>query len=262
MHPASSRITPTKTVGPDFPGARTPVGTLVRFSTRKAAFTGRVMELREETARVGTGTGGRWRVPYERLQIIRAGPGQKRTLREADTLIQSLMRQHQQTGRLHHEWRAAFDLAAVRAGVCKYGEQLICLPRQLRDDGGPPGTDRYRPPRDRPRDGRRRPQPRPHLEAAAQRIGCTAQRCTHVIHTAPRWIGTCNCKRPLYRTRLTRLARTGRCTKCLTPYKWRREHDRRRRRPAVSRPKDGFDAPNPRLESTPCEPSKNSCTKS
>ena len=55
VHPASSRITPTKTVGPDFPGARTPVGTLVRFSTRKAAFTGRVMELREETARVGTG---------------------------------------------------------------------------------------------------------------------------------------------------------------------------------------------------------------
>ena len=222
MHPASSRITPTKTVGPDFPGARTPVGTLVRFSTRKAAFTGRVMELREETARVGTGTGGRWRVPYERLQIIRAGPGQKRTLREADTLIQSLMRQHQQTGRLHHEWRAAFDLAAVRAGVCKYGEQLICLPvsyamtadrQELIDTvlheiahamvGAGHNHD-------------------PIWKLAAQRIGCTAQRCTHVIHTAPRWIGTCNCKRPLYRTRLTRLARTGRCTKCLTPYKWRR----------------------------------------
>ena len=212
----------TITVGPDFAGARTPVGTLVRFSTRKTTFQGRVMELRERTARVGAGPGGRWRVPYERLEVVSPAPGQKRTLEEADKLIQSLMARHLATGGLPPGWRARFDLAAVRAGVCKYLEQLICLPvsyamtadrhelvdtvlHEIAHAIVGPGHNHDA-----------------TWKRTAQRIGCTAERCTEVIHTAPAWIGTCNCRKPTYRKRLSRVARAGRCIECRAPYKWRR----------------------------------------
>ena len=122
---------------------------------------------------------------------------------------------------LADEWSATFDLAAGRAGICYFREKLICLAvsycmtapeEELIDTvlhevahalvGAEHNHDRV-------------------WKLAAMRIGCTADRCTAVTHTASKWIGRCKCARPILRKRLTReIRRTGRCAVCKTKIVW------------------------------------------
>ena len=210
-----------ETVGKTFAGARTPVGTTVEFHARGRRIEAKVAELHRKNAILAAGEAGRWRVPYSAMRIVKPSPGQRRELHQADRLIQDLMVRQKVYHGLADEWSATFDLAAGRAGICYFREKLICLAvsycmtapeEELIDTvlhevahalvGAEHNHDRV-------------------WKLAAMRIGCTADRCTAVTHTASKWIGRCKCARPILRKRLTReIRRTGRCAVCKTKIVW------------------------------------------
>ena len=210
-----------ETVGKTFAGARTPVGTTVEFDARGRRIRAKVAELHGKNAILAAGEAGRWRVPYSAMRIVKPSPGQRRELHQADRLIQDLMVRQKVYHGLADEWSATFDLAAGRAAICYFKEKLICLAvsycmtapeDELIDTvlhevahalvGPQHNHDRV-------------------WKLAARRIGCTAERCTAVTHTAGKWIGRCQCARPILRKRLTRSIRTtGRCAVCKTKIVW------------------------------------------
>ena len=190
----NARTAQPSTVSADFPGDRTAVGSMVAFMTRDGRrIDGKVAELRAQTAVVGTGTTGRWRVPYASLHLIAPAPGKLRSLREADALVRPLLEWHKRNYGLAAEWRLEYDLAKGRAGVCRPTYNLICLAvsfcltapeDELTDTmlheiahaivGCEHGHDDV-------------------WKRTARRIGCTGDRCTDVKHTAAKWIGRCKC---------------------------------------------------------------------
>lgn len=210
-----------ETVGKTFAGARTPVGTTVEFDARGRRIRAKVAELHGKNAILAAGEAGRWRVPYSAMRIVKPSPGQRRELHQADRLIQDLMVRQKVYHGLADEWSATFDLAAGRAAICYFKEKLICLAvsycmtapeEELIDTvlhevahalvGPQHNHDRV-------------------WKLAARRIGCTAERCTAVTHTAGKWIGRCQCARPILRKRLTRGMRTtARCPVCRTKIVW------------------------------------------
>ena len=210
-----------ETVGKTFAGARTPVGTTVEFDARGRRIRAKVAELHGKNAILAAGEAGRWRVPYSAMRIVKRSPGQRRELHQADRLIQDLMVRQKVYHGLADEWSATFDLAAGRAAICYFKEKLICLAvsycmtapeEELIDTvlhevahalvGPQHNHDRV-------------------WKLAARRIGCTAERCTAVTHTAGKWIGRCQCARPILRKRLTRGMRTtARCPVCRTKIVW------------------------------------------
>ena len=210
-----------ETVGKTFAGARTPVGTTVEFDARGRRIRAKVAELHGKNAILAAGEAGRWRVPYSAMRIVKPSPGQRRELHQADRLIQDQMVRQKVYHGLADEWSATFDLAAGRAAICYFKEKLICLAvsycmtapeEELIDTvlhevahalvGPQHNHDRV-------------------WKLAARRIGCTAERCTAVTHTAGKWIGRCQCARPILRKRLTRGMRTtARCPVCRTKIVW------------------------------------------
>ena len=210
-----------ETVGKTFAGARTPVGTTVEFDARGRRIRAKVAELHGKNAILAAGEAGRWRVPYSAMRIVKPSPGQRRELHQADRLIQDMMVRQKVYHGLADEWSATFDLAAGRAAICYFKEKLICLAvsycmtapeEELIDTvlhevahalvGPQHNHDRV-------------------WKLAARRIGCTAERCTAVTHTAGKWIGRCQCARPILRKRLTRGMRTtARCPVCRTKIVW------------------------------------------
>ncbi len=136
--------------------------------------------------------------------------------------MQEMLARHKRDYQLDARWRARFDLAPSRAGVCDYRHKLICLSvsyclrapeDELRDTilheiahalvGPGHNHDRT-------------------WKLAALRIGCTAARCSEVEHTAGKWVGRCACSRPILRKRLSRRVRTeGRCPVCRQRILWK-----------------------------------------
>ena len=206
----------------DFPGAAAPPGSKVRFSTRGRSITGVVAELQAARAVVLAGDDGRWQVPYRLLEVVERVPERECTLADVETLARRLFARHQAQSRLGTQWTFGFDLSTTRAGVCRYRDQRIdlsvsyCL-RATRADientllheiahaivGARHGHDAV-------------------WQARARAIGCTAERCHDVTHTAARWVGECGCGRRWRRQRLSRRLRHGAiCKTCGRTIEWR-----------------------------------------
>lgn len=208
----------------DFAGAPFASGTKVSFFTNTGnRLHGTVQRLFLRYARVVTGEGTLWNVPYIGLTITESPKKSAMTLSEIETLGMDLIRVHQSNNGLDAGWKFAFDLAPSRAGICRYKEKQITMSVTYCQKAskaeivntilhevahaivGPNhGHDAV-------------------WKKAAQQIGCTAERCHRVQHTPPRWLGECGCGKRWKRQRLSQRARNGLCPTCGNKIVWRRE---------------------------------------
>ncbi len=181
-----------------------------------------VAELQAARAVVLASDDGRWQVPYRLLEVVERVPERECTLADVEALAHRLFARHQAQGGLGRQWTFGFDLSTVRAGVCRFRDARIdlsvsyCL-RATRADientllheiahamvGAEHGHDAV-------------------WQAAANAIGCTAERCHDVTHTVARWVGVCGCRRRWFRQRLSRRLRHGAtCRTCGQAIDWR-----------------------------------------
>ncbi len=212
-----------RTVTPDFAGAAYPPGTKVSFTTKTdGTLGGTVQRLLPRRAQVATQQGMLWNVPYSLLTVTEPTQAPAMPLTEVAALGEHLIQEHQVRSGLKAGWQFAFDLAPARGGLCRYRDKQITLSvtyclkaskEEIADTilheiahaivGPKHGHDAT-------------------WKAAAQQIGCTAERCHHVQHTPPRWCGQCGCGQQWERQRLTQRARTSRCRKCKKTIEWKR----------------------------------------
>ena len=210
-------------VKPDFVGAAYPPGTKVSFATQTGdTLHGTVQRLLPRRAQIATKQGTLWNVPYGVLTVTESMEASAMSLTEIEALGRQLIQVHEAKSGLEAGWQFAFDLAPERAGSCRYGKKQITLSvtyclkaskEEIVDTvlheiahaivGRTHGHDAT-------------------WKAAAQRIGCTAERCHRVQHTLPRWHGQCGCGQEWKRQRLSRSIRTSRCGKCKGNIEWKR----------------------------------------
>ena len=210
----------------DFPGTAVPPGSRVRFTRSGQSITGVVAKLLQRHAVVAAGAEGRWKVPYRLLRVVERVPERECTLAEVEEMARRLFARHRRKSGLGAEWTFGFDLSTARAGVCREHSRRIdlsvcyCL-RATREDiedtllheiaHAIVGVERR------------------HdavWQAKAREIGCTAERCSSLEHTLPRWIGSCRCERPWSRQRLSRSLREGAiCKACREIIEWRLNAD-------------------------------------
>ena len=212
-----------RSVTPDFAGAAYPPGTKVSFTTKTGStLHGTVQRLLPRRARVAAQQGTLWNVPYSLLTVIEPTQEPAMPLTEVAALGKHLIREHEDNSGLEAGWQLAFDLAPARGGLCRYAEKQITLSvtyclkaskeeivdtilHEIAHAIVGPGHGHNA-----------------TWKAAAQRIGCTAERWHHVQHTLPRWYGRCGCGQQWKRQRLTQRARTSRCRKCKGNIEWKR----------------------------------------
>jgi predicted SprT family Zn-dependent metalloprotease len=207
----------------DFVGAAYPPGTQVSFATQTGdTLYGTVQELLFRCARVGTQQGTLWKVPYSLLTVVEPAQASAMLLTEVEAKGKQLIREHEVNSGLESGWQFAFDLAPARGGACRYMEKQITLSvtyclKASREEivdtilheiahaivGPKHGHDAT-------------------WKAAAQQIGCTAERCHRVQHTVPRWYGRCGCGQEWKRQRLTQRTKISRCRKCKGNIEWKR----------------------------------------
>ncbi len=204
----------------EFPGAAFPPGTEVSFTTKTGALQGTVQQLLPRQARVATRREGLWDVSYGAMRRLAPAPAPAMSLREVEALGARLIRKHEVENGLKKGWKFGFDLARVRAGVCKYEEKRISLSvtyclkaskEEIVDTILHEIAHAIAGPTHRHDDT---------WKTVARRIGCTARRCHQVDHAPPRWRGHCGCGQEWKRQRLTRRARTGYCPKCKKRIAW------------------------------------------
>ena len=213
-----------KIVTAEFIGASFPPETNVWFETQRSSRrNGTVQRLFPRYAQVAAEDGTLWKVPYRLLKVREPIQEPTMTLSEIDTLGNQLLQKHEDKNDLEPGWRFGFDLAPARGGICRDTEKRITLSvtyclkaseAEIVDTilheiahaivGPQHGHDAV-------------------WKAAAQRIGCTAERCHRVEHTLPRWRGQCGCGKQWKRQRLTRRSRTGLCPACNDKIQWKRE---------------------------------------
>ena len=195
------------------------------FNSRTGRVEGKVVELRLREAVIAGGENGRWRVSYELLKVLERS-GNTISLEAIFQHTTKVLSQFQEQGVLNSGWHVEFDLAPKRAGQCLYKEQRIqlsvghCLkadPAEVRNTvlhevahalAGPGHHhDEY-------------------WKKIAREIGCTAERCTTVKHSAGRWIGRCGCGGRTYeRQRLTARTRHSICTRCHQQVRWEQDDE-------------------------------------
>ena len=213
-----------KIVTAEFPGASFPPETKVWFETQTGSSrNATVQRLFPRYARVAAEDGTIWKVPYGLLKVREPIQEPAMILPEIDTLGNQLLQEHEDKSGLEPGWKFGFDLAPSRGGICRHTEKRItlsvtyCLKAsepELIDTilheiahaivGPRHGHDAV-------------------WKAAAQHIGCTAERCHRVQHTLPRWRGQCGCGKQWKRQRLTQRSRTGLCPACGDKIQWKRE---------------------------------------
>ena len=154
--------------------------------------------------------------------------GNTTSLSEVFQHATTVLKQFQEQGVLDAAWHVEFDLAPKRSRPvsCLYGQQRIqlavghCLKAdaaEIRDTvlheiahalAGPKHHHDS------------------HWKEIAKRIGCTAERCTTVKHSAGRWIGRCGCGGRTYeRQRLTARARRAVCRRCNQQVRWAQDNE-------------------------------------
>lgn len=213
---------PATPIDADFAGAACPPGSRVAFVHEHQTHAGVVTRLGLRRADVTDANGGRWKVPYSRLDVVERAPSHC-TLAQVRALADRLLATHQARGRLGREWTFAFDLASRRAGVCRYDAKRIglsvsfCLRAPLAEVedtllheiahaivGPKHGHDAV-------------------WRAEARAIGCSGERSHNVNHSVANWVGECGCGEQWLRERLRRdMARGRRCATCRGEIRWRR----------------------------------------
>ena len=209
----------------------------MRFRWRGQAIEGAVAELQRSRAVVAAGDDALWKVPYTLLTVVERAPERECTLAEVETLAGDLLARHKARSRLDADWGFGFDLSTSRAGVCRYADKRIdlavsyCLRATraeiedtlLHEIAHAIAGHRHH-----------------HddvWKAVAQALGCTAERCHDVAHTAARWLGECGCGKRWRRQRLSRRLRHGaRCRKCGGEIRWRLNTGAETPPSAVTRP--------------------------
>ena len=208
----------------DFPGAKTPVGSVVRFrGPGTGELRGKITGIRTRHADVSSEDGSEWSVPYAAITDVESAPAIDCTLSEVEETALRLIDKFTGRGVLKSGWSFGFDLAPSRAGVCRYNERRIdlsvsyCLTatRSEIEDTilheiahaivGP------------------RHNHNAVWKAKAQEIGCAGERCHRVQHSIPKWVGECGCGQQWFRQTLQRRMIGNRiCGKCSGMIEWRR----------------------------------------
>lgn len=211
----------------DFIGARTPVGSVVRFRGRGAGeLRGKITGIRTRHADVSSEDGSELSVPYAAITEVEHAPAVECTLADVEGIALRLMGEFTGRGALKSGWTFGFDLAPSRAGVCRYSERRIdlsvsyCLAAtrvEIEDTILHEIAHAIVGPRHN------------HDEvwkAKAWEIGCVGERCHRVQHSIPRWVGECGCGQQWLRQTLQRRMIGNRvCAKCRGDITWRRNTD-------------------------------------
>ena len=208
----------------DFPGAKTPVGSVVRFrGPGTGELQGKITGIRTRHADVSGEDGSEWSVPYAAITEVESAPGNECTLAEVEGIALSLIGKFTGRSALKSRWTFGFDLAPSRAGVCRYNESRIdlsvsyCLAAsraEIEDTilheiahaivGPRHNHDAV-------------------WKAKAREIGCIGERCHRVQHSVPKWVGECGCGQQWFRQTLQRRMIGNRiCAKCEGMIEWRR----------------------------------------
>lgn len=208
----------------DFAGARTPVGSVVRFrGPATDELRGRVTGIRARHADVSGEDGCEWSVAYAAIAEVESAPAVECTLAEVEELALRLIGEFTGRRALKSGWTFGFDLAPSRAGVCRYSEQRIDLSvsycmaatrAEIEDTilheiahaivGPRHNHDAV-------------------WKAKAREIGCAGERCHRVQHSTPKWVGECGCGQQWFRQTLQRRMIGNRiCGKCSGMIEWRR----------------------------------------
>ena len=200
---------PKQLIDTRFPGQRFPVASVLTFLDRDRRIVfGTVTELRRLEAVVAGGETGRWRMRYAGLRLIKAGPTGGATMQQVADHAARLLERHLNTAAPANRWRFRFETATGRAGICRYTARTIALSVSYV----------LRAPCDDIRDTLLHEIADAIVglghahdavwQAAARRIGCTANRCSTVTHSLKRWIGECpRCRDRWFRQRLTATVR-------------------------------------------------------
>ncbi len=208
----------------DFPGAATPVGSVVRFrGTGGTLLQGKVTGMRVRHADVAGEDGNEWSVPYAAIVEALSRPAVECDLREVEAMALSLMKRAAANGSLSDGWTFGFDLAPTRAGVCRYDQRRINLSvsycmaatrAEIEDTilheiahaivGPRHNHDAV-------------------WKSKAREIGCVGERCHRVQHSTPKWVGECGCGQQWFRQALQRrMVNSRACAKCGGIVHWRR----------------------------------------
>lgn len=211
----------------DFPGAATPVGSVIRFRSGDKTHTeGKVTAIRTRHLEVAGHDGDNWSVPYPAIDNIVSTPPVECSLSDVESLGENLTKIHLAGDATSGQWTFGFDLAPSRAGVCRFNERRInlsvsyCLSATRADIhdtilheiahalvGPLHNHDRV-------------------WKAKAREIGCTGDRCHRVQHTVPKWVGECGCGQQWFRQKLQRRMMSNRvCAKCMGAIKWRQHKE-------------------------------------
>lgn len=211
----------------DFIGARTPVGSVVRFRGPGAGeLRGKITGIRTRHADVSSEDGSELSVPYAAITEVEHAPAVECTLADVEGIALRLMGEFTGRGALKSGWTFGFDLAPSRAGVCRYSERRIdlsvsyCLAAtrvEIEDTILHEVAHAIVGPRHN------------HDEvwkAKAREIGCVGERCHRVQHSIPRWVGECGCGQQWFRQTLQgRMIGNRVCAKCRGDITWRRNTD-------------------------------------
>ena len=211
----------------DFPGAKIPVGSVVRFrAPGTGELRGKITGVRTRRAAISSEDGSEWSVPYAAITETESAPTIDCTLAEVEEIALRLIDKFTGHGVLKRGWTFGFDLAPSRAGVCRYNERRIdlsvsyCLAAtraEIEDTILHEVAHAIVGPRHN------------HdavWKAKAREIGCAGERCHRVQHSVPKWVGECGCGQQWFRQTLQRRMMFNRiCAKCRGNITWRRNTD-------------------------------------
>ncbi len=168
------------------------MGTVVTFLDRdRRILSGTVTELRRLEIVVADAETSPSRVRYARLRLIKAGFTRVATMQHVAHHAARLLERHLNTGAPANRWRFRFDTATGRARICPYPATTIALlvsyvlrapcddirdtlPHEIAPAIAGPGHAHDA-----------------VWQAAARRIGSTANRCSTVTRGLKQWIAEC-----------------------------------------------------------------------
>ena len=207
-----------RVVKQNFPGAKFPPGTKVRFRAKEGMrLEGIVEGLLTYQARVVVNSKLVYKVPYYGLTALSKVPKPAMTLDEITEKAEEFLHKHNL-----QDWQFAFSLTSSIGGQCWHRRKFITISVTYCQKATKAeiintllheiahaiaGYENKH----------------NHVwQRVARSIGCNAKRCHSVNHTPAKWSGKCKCRSDWKRQRLTKLARTGICPRCSSTITWTR----------------------------------------